>query len=208
PTTLRKALHVGDPDVTWSILQPAGTPARVTLEAGRGHGSPVPFAVRVAELGGAGDAGDAGDGVAFETEPNDRPEEANRLTLGRTVYGLADDRPYLPVGDAPTPAESSAGKDWFTFDWTSDAPGLAFFALDFVDRDVPPDVRVYQLRDGKPVEYTRGIDPQSLQRERPPAPARTSSRPGCSPGGLITSSSTPASPNTSSGRRSSAYPPT
>ena len=42
--------------------------------------------------------------------------------------------------------------------------------LDFVDRDVPPDVRIYQKKDGRLVEYTRGIDPQSLQRERPPRP--------------------------------------
>ena len=31
-------------------------------------------------------------------------------------------------------------------------------------------MRIYQRRDGKLVEYTRGIDPQSLQRERPPRP--------------------------------------
>ena len=31
-------------------------------------------------------------------------------------------------------------------------------------------MRIYQLKDGKPVEYTQGIDPQSLQRERPPRP--------------------------------------
>src|SRR5262249_15431405 len=35
---------------------------------------------------------------------------------------------------------------------------------------VPPDVRVYRRQDGRMVEYTRGIDPQSLQRERPPRP--------------------------------------
>ena len=29
--------------------------------------------------------------------------------LGRTVYGLADDRPYLPLGESPTPAEQAAG---------------------------------------------------------------------------------------------------
>ncbi|MDR3637657.1 MAG: HEAT repeat domain-containing protein, partial [Isosphaeraceae bacterium] len=105
---------------------------------------------------------------AFEAEPNNGPAEANPLTLGQPVYGLADDRPYLPLGESPTEAVQSAGVDWFRFTFESDAPRLAYFALDYVDRDVPPDVRVYQMKEGKPVEYTRGIDPQSLQRERPP----------------------------------------
>ena len=108
------------------------------------------------------------DRVAFEAEPNDTPETASPLTLGQTVYGLADDRPYLPLLTEPTDAELRAGGDWFTFTFEPASPKLAFFALDFVDRDVPPDVRIYQKRDAKLVEYTQGIDPQSLQRERPP----------------------------------------
>ena len=108
--------------------------------------------------------------MAFETEPNDTPESANRLVLGQTVYGLADDRPYLPIGEQPTDEEHSPGVDWYTFTHDAESPRLAFFALDFVDRDIPPDVRVYQKKEGRLVEYTEGIDPQSLQRERPPRP--------------------------------------
>src|SRR5262249_52282488 len=134
-------------------------------EAPAAQKDPVDASVRVAAMGNEAD-----DGVAFEAEPNDRPEQANRLVLGQTVHGLADDRPYFPIGEQPTEAESSAGVDWFTFTFSSDAPKLAFFALAFIDRDVPPDVRVYRLQGGKPVEYTTGIDPQSLQRERPPRP--------------------------------------
>ncbi|SIO43394.1 HEAT repeat-containing protein [Singulisphaera sp. GP187] len=164
-TTLNKTLHLGDPDIVWTILQPKQTPARVTIEASEPHKAPVPFAVRVADLGEP-----AEDGVSFEAEPNDRPEQANPLVLGQTVHGLADDRPYFPLGEQPTEAENAVGPDWFTFTFSSDTPQLAFFALDFIDRDVPPDVRVYQLKEGKPVEYTVGIDPQSLQREKPPRP--------------------------------------
>jgi HEAT repeat protein len=163
PTTLHKTLHLGDPDVAWAIRQPSATPALVTIATSPEQKTPIAFAVRAAEL-------EDDDGIAFETEPNDEPATANRLVLGRTVYGLADDRAYLPIGVAPTPAESSAGQDWFVFEFTSDTPKLAFFGIDFIDRDVPPDLRIFQLRDGKPVEYTRGIDPQSLQRERPPRP--------------------------------------
>ncbi len=162
---LRKNLHVGDPDVLWTIRQPRDTVARITLHAEKAGAIPVSFAIRVVGLGET-----EKDGAAFETEPNDRPEEANPLTLGQTIYGLADDRPYLPLGAKPTEAEQSAGVDWFRFDFEGETPKLAYFALDFVDRDVPPDVRIYRLKDGTPVEYTHGIDPQSLQRERPPRP--------------------------------------
>jgi hypothetical protein len=156
---------MGDPDVVWSIAQPANMKGEVSLEPGEKISRPLRCAVRIVELGPV-----RPDGVSFEFEPNDTPEQANSLRLGQSVYGWADDRAYLPQGEEPTAAEQSAGKDWFRFEFQSDTPRLAFFALDFVDRDVPPDVRVYQMKEGKPVEYTTGIDPQSLQRERPPRP--------------------------------------
>jgi HEAT repeat protein len=163
--TLSKTLHLGDPDATWLVRQPAGAEIKVGLDAGAGHKGSLPYKATATEVGEP-----APDGVAFETEPNDRYQDANPLVLGQTLSGLADDRPYLPLGDAPTDAESHAGLDWFTFEFTEDTPGLAFFGLEFVDKDVPPDVRIYTLSDGKLVEYTRGIDPQAAQRERPPRP--------------------------------------
>jgi hypothetical protein len=162
---LEKTLHLGDPDAVWSVGQPAGTAGEISLVAGDGIKDALRCAVRVSELGD-----DQADGVAFETEPNDAPETANPLKLGQTLYGWADDRPYLPLGEELTGAESTSGKDWFRFEFDSETPRLAFFALDYVDRDVPPDVRVYQIKDGKLVEYTIGIDPQSRERERPPRP--------------------------------------
>ena len=169
--TLTKSLNCGDPDVLWSIRQPGEVALRITITLPRKPGppalaaKPLQVAVRVAELGENDPAVQA---VAFETEPNDKPESANRLTLGQTVYGLADDRPYLPLGTEMTERERTAGSDWFTFTFESDVPKLAYFALDFVDRDIPPDVRIYRKENGQVVEYTQGIDPQSLQRERPP----------------------------------------
>ncbi len=160
-----KRLHGGDPDLTVTYRQPAGQAGAITLDADRALERPAAFVVGVVEL----TAGDD-DAVAFEAEPNDTPQTANPLTLGRTVYGLADDRPEFPQGDLPTEAESTAGRDWFRFDYDGDTPSLVDFGLEFVDRDVPPDVRIYQLKDGQPVEYTQGIDPQSLQREKPPRP--------------------------------------
>jgi HEAT repeat protein len=179
---MAKTLHAGDPDVLWAIRQPGGVPLKISVTA-RWHDAtafsskPLRIAIRVAALGsgsqiGTTRAGDApaGECVAFEAEPNDTPETADPLILGQTVYGLADDRPYLPRGDEPTELERTAGGDWFRFALDSDEAKLGFFSLDFVDRDVPPDVRIYCKENGKLVEYTRGIDPQSAQRERPPRP--------------------------------------
>jgi HEAT repeat protein len=169
--TLTKSLHSGDPDVLWSIRQPRDVALRVTiapapkLAAATFAVKPPGVAIRVAELS---DDDSRTNKVAFEAEPNDKPESANPLILGQTVYGLADDRPYLPLGSQTTEHERTAGADWFSFAFESDVPRLAFFGLDFVDRDVPPDLRVYRQEKGRLVEFTQGIDPQSLQRERPP----------------------------------------
>jgi HEAT repeat protein len=181
---LSKTLHVGDPDVVWTIRQPQDTELRITV-ALASHGNlarsvrPICVAVRVVEVGAPEDrAQDRGtapsrpdsERVAFEAEPNDTPETANPLNLGETVYGLADDRPYLPVDAAQRAPALPAGADWFRFSFEEETAKLAFFALDFVDRDVPPDVRIYREEHGKLAEYTAGIDPQSAQRERPPRP--------------------------------------
>ncbi len=164
-TTLSKDLHLGDPDVTWLVRQPVGAALRVALDAAKVERGPLPYTITATEVGE-----DQGDAVTFEAEPNDRYQDANPITLGQTLYGLADDRPYLPIGDVPTPAEASAGQDWFTFEFASETPKLGYFALEFVDKDVPPDVRLFVVHDGTLVEYTQGIDPQSSQRERPPRP--------------------------------------
>jgi HEAT repeat protein len=176
-------LDQGDADLAEIIRQGAGEPVRITLAwSGKQDGvdrarGGIPVVVRIADLGPADrvSTDDAVDPrttgiVDFEIEPNDSPASANPLVLGRTVYGLADDRPYwLPETDPGVDARGP-GIDWFQFRFDGPAPKLAFFALDYVDRDVPPDVRVFRRQDGRMVEYTRGIDPQSLQRERPPRP--------------------------------------
>jgi HEAT repeat protein len=176
-----KTPHLGDPDVAWIVRQDRGESLRIAVrwpaETGSKAARTVRVAIRVADLGPAEETSKPGDEdsrttdrVAFETEPNDTPESACRLVLGQTVYGLADDRAYLPMGEQPAEEAQESGVDWYTFTHDEESPRLAFFALDFVDRDIPPDVRVYRKKDGRLVEYTEGIDPQSLQRERPPRP--------------------------------------
>ncbi len=171
PSPLKKTLDRADPDGLWTVRQPAGSLLKisVTRVVAKDHAAdthaPVSVAIRVADLGRAGTADDA---VAFESEPNDNPDLANPLALGTTVYALADDRPYFAAIDDAAPQAHTVGVDWFTFSFDSEVPKLGFFGLDFVDRDIPPDVRIYRREGGRMVEYTQGIDPQSLQRERPP----------------------------------------
>ncbi len=178
---LTKLLHIGDPDVLWTIRQLQGSEYRITVTPPTVYpqsASPRPLraAIRVAELTARRDPDNATapptltGRVVFEAEPNDSPDTANPVQLGETVYGLADDRPYLPLPQEVTQSDQSTGGDWFVFHFESDRPRLVFFGLDFVDRDVPPDLRIYQQQDGKLIEYTRAIDPQSAQRERPPRP--------------------------------------
>ena len=178
---LSKYLHVGDPDVAWIVQQGVGESLRVTVAWSKKnlstHAPIVGITIRVSNLGPVGTTPKQSttdpreiDSVSFESEPNDSPERANPLVLGQTIYGLADDRAYLPIDDKPTDPEQMSGVDWYTFTYNGDTPRLAFFALDFVDRDIPPDVRIFNRKNGRLVEYTEGIDPQSLQRERPPRP--------------------------------------
>jgi HEAT repeat protein len=168
---LKKSLHCGDADVLWSIRQHPEVSLRITVTSSNASdalerlSTPIRLAIRVADLGGEDRPSRS---IAFETEPNNTPESANKLSLGETIYGVADDRPYLPAVLETAGDDQNAGVDWFTFAYESEVPKLAFFALDFIDRDIPPDVRVYRKESGKVVEYTQGIDPQSLQRERPP----------------------------------------
>ncbi len=180
---LSKNLNMGDADLAGMIRQPAGVPLKITVSwHGRDNRDStqqkaIRIDIRVADVGPA-DRREGEDSVDprttgrvdFEAEPNDTPESANALVLGRTVYGLADDRPYWTPEVSPAGEKLGPGIDWFRFRLDGPGPRLAYFALDFVDRDVPPDLRVFQHKDGQMVEYTRGIDPQSLQRERPPRP--------------------------------------
>jgi HEAT repeat protein len=163
---LEKTLHLGDPDVAWMLQAPAHAAGVLTLTSDARQRKALMIRVHVAEVGES-----APDGVVFEREPNDTPASAQQIEFGRTVYALADDRPYLQLGELPTEAESTAGRDWYRLEFAEDTPKLVFFGIEFIDRDVPPDVRIYTLGSaGEPVEYTRGIDPQSAQREVPPRP--------------------------------------
>lgn len=100
----------------------------------------------------------------IEREPNDTPEDANPMEIGKPVYGTGDDVDYLYNTD-----EGKNGWDWFTFEWRGE-PKLVFFEVDLLDRDVITTLKLFkqeQTPDGKTrlVEYTQGKDPTEVRHD-------------------------------------------
>jgi len=97
-------------------------------------------------------------GVQIASAGHSTWQTAEPIELGRTVYASADDRPYVPK---PGPAEEvfaqmMAGVHWYRLDYNGPGETLVHFNVDILDRDVPADLAIFRLDQGKPVEYTRG----------------------------------------------------
>lgn len=149
PGVAQKLLHAGDPDL---FLTAAGA-KEVRMQLRGATRSPARYHIVVRPAAGA-----------KEFEPNNSPAEANPIRLGELVPGTADDVPYVPApGARATPSE--AGVDWFRFDFDG-APKLVFFQLELIERDnIPMDVSIWRLVNGKPVEYHEGEDPVTIPHE-------------------------------------------
>jgi HEAT repeat protein len=148
-----KTLHGGDPSLTLSIRPRASGEGRLIVE-------PASEQIRVSWARRDVPAGDV---AAIEAEPNDSWDHANPLTLGRNVYGSADDVDYLDNLD-----EGKTGIDWFRFEVPEDERVLAYFFLELFDRDVSANLRVHVL---DPVSqkirlYDEGKDPTEVIHDR------------------------------------------
>src|SRR5207253_9993579 len=55
-------------------------------------------------------------------------------------------------------AAKEAGVDWYTFTLGGSERRLVFLSLDVLDREVPVDIALFQLEDGKPVPYAEGFE--------------------------------------------------
>jgi hypothetical protein len=156
---LRKALHAGDPDL-YLPYRPSRD-GQATLVFTRDAGSAVkPISARVEwrDLGLP-----SNDRPAIEAEPNDSWRDANELTLGRDVYGTADDVDYLENAD-----EGKSGLDWFRFTVDGAKPVLVLFQLDLLDRDVSANLKVYTVdaKTGQTAPYLAGKDPMEIVHDR------------------------------------------
>ena len=180
---LRKALDLGDLDMAGIVQQATDEPLRITVAwSGPGaHGQPagaLPIAVRVTDLGPVArpKAADAvrplsEEHVDFETEPNDSPELGqppgpgqDGLRPGRRP-ALLDARTRIPMARSTRRGSTGSGSGS-----TDQIPGSRFSPSTSSTATSRPTCGFTSSKDGRIVEYTRGIDPQSLQRERPPRP--------------------------------------
>src|SRR5690242_11408449 len=99
---------------------------------------------------------------------NHRWQDAQEIALGKAVFASGDDVEYIPVPGTPRRAtvEDPAGEDWYKFEFSDAAPKLIFFQVDLMERDqIPVNVAVYRILDGKPKEFFEGEDPVTLPHE-------------------------------------------
>ncbi|HTM49272.1 MAG TPA: hypothetical protein VL285_11340 [Bryobacteraceae bacterium] len=145
---LSKALQSGDRDfyATFRVLQSG--PAQLRFEAGSGN-----YRLQINELGPAARLSH------IEQEPNNRWQDANPMALGQTVFGSSDEYYYTAGGD-------EEGVDWYRVEFNGASPKLVFFQVDLMERDnLPVDVSVYRVADGKAVAFNDGEDPVTLPHE-------------------------------------------
>ncbi len=151
-----KTLHSGDPDYYTQFRVARAGDASVTV---RNSGVSGTYHLNVNRWPASG---------LVKSGPNHRWQEAVAIPLGKTVFASGDDAEYIPLPGTPrrTVAEDAAGLDWYKFEFSSDTPKLVFFQLDLMERDqVPVDVAVYRLVEGKPKEFYEGEDPVTLPHE-------------------------------------------
>ncbi len=148
-----KTLHAGDPDYYTQFRVPRAGAATVVIRAERAAGNYFlqvnrwPLSAQV------------------KSEPNHRWQDAMTIALGKTVFASGDDEEYIPLPGTPRKA-STEGADWYKFEFSSDKPKLVFFQIDLMERDqIPADVRVYRVANGKIEEYYEGEDPVTLPHE-------------------------------------------
>lgn len=153
---IAKTLHAGDWDLTSSFR--VSVPAATALVA---SGSPIALRARITSWPGTAE---------LEAEPNNNWNEANPIALGDVIFGSADDAPYIPVAGTSALATKKAvfeqAPDWFRFEFNASKPKLVYFQLELMERDnVPVDVAVFRVVNGKTVAFNEGEDPVALPHE-------------------------------------------
>jgi hypothetical protein len=108
---------------------------------------------------------------AVATQPNADWKHAQRIELGTTVFGSNDERPYVPAKPEDAYRALASGFQWFQF--TAKKSQLVYFVLGTPERDVPPDVDVFQAIEGQLTPYAEGASAY--------APEATQNFPGLTP---------------------------
>jgi hypothetical protein len=145
---LTKLLHAGDGDLFTYV----GAGQGMRLEVTHPDGVAVRTVLRSLDRA-----------PQVESEPNDSWSSATPVVLGRPVAASGDEAPYIPLGDS---RQQAPAEDWFRFAFPAGPPQLLHLALDVPDRDnIPVDVSLHRVVNGKLVEYSEGEDPVALPHE-------------------------------------------
>ena len=99
----------------------------------------------------------------IEAEPNDTPEQAQRIAVGDVddeytinIVGSSDDIEYFDNGRV-----GSSGDDWFRFEYTGNAKRLLTGCLSIPDQQAAAQIRVYRIDPTKAAEYEQ---PQTTEQ--------------------------------------------
>ncbi len=153
---LSKVLHAGDPDLyaPFHLTQPSAMELRL-----KGAGVTGRFSLQINRLP---------ESASLKQGGAHSWQDASPMILGQTVFASADEEEYLPLSGTARKASvnTPAGEDWYRFQYDTPQPQLVFFQVELMDRDdVPVDVSLFRVVDGKPAEFTEGQDPVSGPHE-------------------------------------------
>ncbi|MCU1258784.1 MAG: domain containing protein [Bryobacterales bacterium] len=151
-----KTLHAGDADfyAQFRVLRPGD--ARIVVKA---PATTAKYTLQVNQWPLSGQV---------KSAPSHRWQDATPIPLGKTVFASGDDAEYVPLPATSRKAivDDPNTTDWYRFDFSEDRPKLIFFQVDLMERDqVPVNVAVYRVTDGKLAEFYEGEDPVTLPHE-------------------------------------------
>ena len=155
----RKWLHAADLDFYLTLRPRKAGPLKVSLSStGKNLPQIATAFTKISET--ASDATSSKRGVVA-TGPNGTWQNAQPFSLGQTIFGGVDQRPYSPAPNEDRYGAMLKGFEWFKFTFQGREPRLVYFVLNVTDRDVPLDVDIFQSgkgKDGRPdvVPFTSG----------------------------------------------------
>ena len=148
-----KTLHLGDPDYYTQFRVPHAGAASIVIRASHAAGK---YSLQVNRWPLS---------PQVKSEPDHRWQDAQAIPLGKTIFAFADDEEYIPLPGTPRKATTEL-LDWYKFEFASDKAKLVFFQIDLMERDqIPVDLRIYRVVNGKVEEYYEGEDPVTLPHE-------------------------------------------
>jgi hypothetical protein len=151
-----KSLHAGDADYYTQFRVSRAGDATLTVKAANASGK---YTIQVNRWPLA---------PTVKSVPNHRWQDAQAIPLGRTVFASGDDAEYIPLpgGNRKALAGDPEGLDWYKLEFTSDRPKLVYFQVDLMERDqIPVNVTIHRLVNGKLEEFYDGEDPVTVPHE-------------------------------------------